>query len=272
MRIERKCSIEGCNRKYRCLSFCQMHYTRFKRGETNMSLETFKPGKKRGICKIEGCGRPHAVKGYCVKHFMTYKRRGLIEGYPICSIINCNRTEYAKGLCLNHYRTGGIEHKKPKFYKCQVDGCQNKGPYSLGYCGHHYQRYRSGIPFNAGPHETFKGGGNPRWNGGISEYPNHSLMKKLRLKVLGKANYICAECGGIADRIHHRDGSTDNHFEENFEPICAKCHCKFSVRYKKHYGFTKKELKEMGFLEDIQLMQKNLNNEGYQPIENLMAF
>ena len=270
MKEKRECSIEGCQNKYKGSGYCSKHYYRFKKnGDPNIVRK-----KQRGICSILGCGKPHSVKGYCFNHFMTYKNRGLIEGYSICSVIDCNFTTYCKGLCVNHYevnrRTGSPDHKVYPS-QCKVKNCSNPAPYSLGYCGHHYSRFKRGIPFEAGPYETYKGEGNPRWNGGTSEYPNHSLMKKIRLKVLEKANYICAECGGIADRIHHKDRSNDNHSEENFEPICAKCHCKFSIRYKKLYGYFGHELKEMGFLEDIILMQKSLKYEGYQPIENLMV-
>lgn len=90
---------------------------------------------------------------------------------------------------------------------------------------------------------------NGNWNGGTSEYPNHSLMKKIRLEVLKEANYICHFCGGIADKIHHLDKSKNNHSKENLVASCCKCNAKFrkpsTSKYKKLYGHTAKELIKM---------------------------
>ena len=130
-------------------------------------------------------------------------------------------------------------------------------------------------------HSYNKGENNPNWRGGIAEYPDHYLMKKVRLEVLEEANYTCYYCGNKANEIHHKDQTKNNHSKENFEACCHGCnhlrentkpHKPHTSHYKRLYGFTARELNEMGFLKDIQMMQKNWNYEGYQPIENLMSF
>jgi len=99
-------------------------------------------------------------------------------------------------------------------------------------------------------HSYNKGSDNPNWKGGVSEYPDHYLMKKIRLEVLGEANHICQICGNKATEIHHKDLSKDNHSKENFIPVCHGCQMKFkrpyTSKYKRLYGFTFGELRKMG--------------------------
>ena len=164
--------------------------------------------------------------------------------------------------------------------RCSIEGCEGKH-IEKGFCGKHYQRIRHGVNNMCvenlihGPGPIKSGSLNPRWNGGNSEYPNHSQMKKIRLEVLKEANYICQFCGGVAVEIHHKDLSKNNHSKDNLKACCHKCNSQIrkphTSKYKRRYGYFGYELNEMGFLKDIQLMQKSLNNEGYQPIENLMV-
>lgn len=162
--------------------------------------------------------------------------------------------------------------------KCSVEGCV-KPYYGIGYCQPHYRRYKVGIPFDAEPYETLRGEGNPRWAGGTSEYPNHSQMKKNRLEVLKEASYICHFCGKYANKIHHKDLSKDNHSKKNIVPCCNQCnssirHKPNTSKYKRSFSYSHKELLQMdrNLLRDIKLMEKNLEYDGYQPIENLMVF
>ncbi len=108
-------------------------------------------------------------------------------------------------------------------------------------------------------HSYNKGEDNGNWKGGVSEYPNHSLMKKNRLEVLWRAKYICQVCGAKATEIHHKDLSKTNHSKENLIPVCHKCQRKFlkpyTSKYKRRYGFTRKKLGEMGLLSNIIKME-----------------
>ena len=69
-----------------------------------------------------------------------------------------------------------------------------------------------------------KGKDNPKWNGGVSEYPNHYEMKKNRLIKLKEVDGKCEACGEDAYCVHHLDGSNDNHQLDNLAVLCKKCH------------------------------------------------
>jgi len=93
-----------------------------------------------------------------------------------------------------------------------------------------------------------KGTRNGRWNGGNSEYPNHSEMKRVRKEVLKEAKNRCHFCGGFTKQIHHKDHSKDNHSKDNIVACCSGCnHLKKNTKpntskYKRLYGYTFKEL------------------------------
>ena len=102
------------------------------------------------------------------------------------------------------------------------------------------------------------GKNNNRWNGGISEYPNHGQLKRNRLEKLKQAGNKCEVCGDEAFCVHHLDGSVDNHDLDNLAVLCKKCHFilhagrnekNFSVRpktskYIREYGMTLREMAE----------------------------
>jgi len=68
------------------------------------------------------------------------------------------------------------------------------------------------------------GEGNPRWNNGVSEYPNHILLKKRRIEVLKKSKGKCEICGKPANLVHHIDGDKSNHSIDNLIALCRNCH------------------------------------------------
>lgn len=110
---------------------------------------------------------------------------------------------------------------------------------------------------------SMRGAKNPRWNGGVSEYPNHYLFKKSRLVILKQVNYRCG-CGKKAALVHHINKNKSDHSLENLEAVCIECHhqrhCSLShphpaphkserhtSKYVRLYGKTLKELaKERG--------------------------
>lgn len=154
--------------------------------------------------------------------------------------------------------------------KCSIKGC--KGKYiEAGYCGKHYQRIRHGINnmcleniYHPGPIKH--GNRNPRWNGGTSEYPNHSLMKKNRIEVLEEVNHICQKCGGRATKIHHKDLSKTNHSKENLMAVCNKCNCKIrhkpnTSKYKKLYGYKLFEIAKLLKLNSASVSLLHKNNQ-----------
>lgn len=87
--------------------------------------------------------------------------------------------------------------------------------------------------------ESKKGDKNPRWKGGASEYPNHSLMKKLREKLFKELNNRCQICNKEAQDIHHIDFSRHNHSLENLTILCRSCHKKLHFRNRGKRGIDK---------------------------------
>ena len=96
--------------------------------------------------------------------------------------------------------------------------------------------------------DNMRGPKNPRWNGGTSEYPNHSQMKRNRLEKLKQAHNKCEVCGGEAFCIHHIDESVDNHDLDNLAILCRKCHSilhagrQNTSKYTREYGMTLHEM------------------------------
>ena len=90
---------------------------------------------------------------------------------------------------------------------------------------------------------------NPRWNGGVSEYPNHIKMKRNRLIKLKEADCKCEVCGKEAFIVHHLDESKDNHEIDNLAILCKRCHLILhanfrSTKYSRLYGMTMKQMVE----------------------------
>ena len=168
----------------------------------------------------------------------------------ICKAKNCNKKLYAKGYCRTHYarlqrngslkRTSCINHGKI----CKAPNCV-RSAYVSGYCSLHYYRWQK--------HKNLKkpsnlGKNNSNWQGGTSEYPNHTLMKKNRLVILIH-NPNCEICGKKATQIHHKDFSKTNHQLNNLQALCRKCHYwihsdrrNSTSKYLRKYGITLREM------------------------------
>lgn len=94
-----------------------------------------------------------------------------------------------------------------------------------------------------------KGEKNWRWNGGTSDYPDHSLMKRNRLVKLQQSKGRCEVCGKRAYQIHHIDESRNNHTLENLVVVCNHCHgilhtgrTNKTTKYIRKYGKSAKEM------------------------------
>ena len=77
---------------------------------------------------------------------------------------------------------------------------------------------------NKSKSEAMKGENNPRWNGGISEYPNHAELKRIRIKIFQKSKGKCEICGEPAKMVHHIDEDKSNHSIDNLIALCLACH------------------------------------------------
>lgn len=129
----------------------------------------------------------------------------------ICRVVGCEKPYHAQGLCrLHHWRWW---HRKKIGLPYDLDSLR------LKYVGS-----------QAGKRSGCRGEKNPRWNGGVSEYPNSYELKKNRLEVLEEANYVCRVCGRKATQVHHKDKSKTNHAKENRLAVCCKCNiCEFHL-------------------------------------------
>lgn len=147
----------------------------------------------------------------------------------LCTVPDCTRKYYQHGFCKNHHelfrRNGKPDYKYP-LVKCRTLGCEEFGRFKLGFCSFHLVRLRHNIPLNTERYAGLRGENNHCWNGGTSEYPNHSLMKRNRIEVLERDNYMCQYCGRPANQVHHKDLSKENHSKGNLVACCRSCNAK----------------------------------------------
>ncbi len=135
-----------------------------------------------------------------------------------------------------------------------------------GLCKFHQRRVYDGVKLDRP--RGIKGENNPNWNGGTSEYPNHSLMKKIRREVLEEANYTCQYCGNFTNQIHHKDLSKDNHSKKNFAACCNKCNLEmagprkaYDSKYRRLYNFSAKEMSDKLNLKIFKIYKLHRQNK-----------
>lgn len=180
-----------------------------------------RPTRKRGRanCIVEDCGNLSNAKGYCIRHL--YLRTD-----KICKEDGCGLGYQSRGYCHKHFeyyrRETTYRHKDKRkclALKCNNEVCKND------YCAEHQKKVDNGLD----PNIDYKvGENNHRWNNGVSDYPNHRTMRKIRLVKIGMVNNQCEECGSSLPssklQAHHLDGSKDNHALDNIKILCHKCH------------------------------------------------
>ena len=209
--------------------------------------------KKRWFeCAALGCLKRKYMRGpftddgqtwLCVAHF----RRSL----PLCKKRICQAPAlFRDRLCLYHHalRVGTVTSVSHELHSlpCSIQPCENK-IICAGFrrvthredriCGFHRNRKNQGFsgPLNSPKKENIKGPNNPRWNGGVSEYPNHSFFKKQRLRKLLMVGYKCEMCKkGCRLSAHHKNRDKSDHRLVNLEILHHRCHFKY------HKGFPHK--------------------------------
>ena len=64
----------------------------------------------------------------------------------------------------------------------------------------------------------------------IDKFYHSKAWKDLSKSVLAKANYVCADCGGLATEVHHEIEISKDWSKrldiDNLTPLCTSCHNK----------------------------------------------
>jgi HNH endonuclease len=105
-----ECSVDGCTKTVKALSWCAMHYDRwYKHGDLDAVHSRWHSRPHRSDCSIPGCDRAHDARGFCSTHYQRWKKTGdpLIGRRPrvirVCRVEGCGRLEKSRRLCVMHY-------------------------------------------------------------------------------------------------------------------------------------------------------------------------
>lgn len=219
-RIEKQCTITGCDLPHLANGMCKKHAQRVRRtgspyrfckkcdmqmpedsGRANMC----KSCKESRVCEVDGCSRPPQGRGWCKMHWKRWSK----HGDPLIEVSR-----------------GGHNKKGP----CLVSGCERKY-HAGGYCRSHYYHFtKYGDPTVVGPG---KSSGRPRM-----EAPTYDGMHKRIFYDRGRASaFRCVDCENRAEEWSYNGGCPNEHAEEvrglimtysvdqsRYSPRCIKCH------------------------------------------------
>ena len=103
MRISpKKCSIQGCQRKYFGRGYCQNHYRKYVWGAIEYSKRRRKGlDYTAGVCKRDNCNLGVYAKEYCYKHYQMYVYRKNEDHRQPCSFPGCKKTT-TREYCFLH--------------------------------------------------------------------------------------------------------------------------------------------------------------------------
>ena len=62
---KKSCKMQNCKRPYRAKGLCNVHYKKWRRGETEVKA-------RYKTCKNEGCRKPMNRMGMCAEHYEAF--------------------------------------------------------------------------------------------------------------------------------------------------------------------------------------------------------
>lgn len=196
-------------------------------------------------CSYKDCDKPSKkiVKGLCWKHYCASRENRSKEK---CNKDNCNRGVYAKGLCRKHYAYIANKYQR-KQKKCIAPNCNNLT--TMVYCSRHLRRFKVNLSMDLSiDYRSISNAGanSHNWKGGIADYPNHSLLRRVRKEKLKKTP-TCEICQTkSAQMTHHKDHTVYNHLISNLQSLCHRCHRGLhpikTSKFKRLYGMTGREM------------------------------
>lgn len=71
----KRCSVEGCERRYHCKGLCGTHYQRSRTGAKARPI-----GRSKAPCSIDGCDSVVLARGWCQNHYAAWHKYGSPAG------------------------------------------------------------------------------------------------------------------------------------------------------------------------------------------------
>ena len=218
----KKCTVEGCARKYYAKGFCDTHYTANRvHGDPTHSAK-----RVREKCTADGCPRKQHAKGLCDQHYSN-SRNGIDRGS--CLIEGCSWPVVHEGLCEPHYGRkkrfgdplagrsypGVISASK----KCTAEGCENK-VLANGVCVAHYQRKKKYG--NSMEHIPIRKKNPGQIYASVKGTQGYSVMwDATRKKSVAQHRLVMEQIIGRPltrkETVHHKNGNRGDNRPQNLE-------------------------------------------------------
>lgn len=105
MTSKSSCSVEGCDRPYRCSGYCRLHYNRVRATGSAGGPELLYMPTVGRTCSQEGCLEPVRSRGFCNAHYQRLLAYGSAKdrpAKPLCCVPKCSKWDAGGGYCRKH--------------------------------------------------------------------------------------------------------------------------------------------------------------------------